>query len=298
MKKFNIQLCPVCDKSEFALFLTCTDYFVSGEEFKIKLCKTCGFKITENIENEENIAHYYKSENYISHSNTTKGLVNVVYHQVRKYMLGRKRRLIKKVTALQKGHILDIGTGTGFFLNEMRKSGWQVKGIEKSEDARKFAESELNLINQPSEELFNLKDKSYDVISLWHVLEHIHQLNKYMDEFFRLLKDHGKLVIAIPNHTSYDAKHYKEFWAAYDVPRHIWHFAPDQIKLLGEKHGFKLNSLHTMPFDSFYVSMLSEKYKKSSFGLLKGVFHGKISWLTCILSKTKCSSVIYVFEKN
>lgn len=298
MAKFNVQHCPVCNKNEFSSFLTCTDYFVTCEDFKIKQCTGCGFKITENIEDEENIGRYYESENYISHSNTTKGIVNAVYHQVRKYMLGRKRRLVEKSAALQKGHILDVGTGTGFFLNEMKEYGWQVTGIEKSEEARKFAKTEFDLNNLPTEELFKLKDKSYDVISLWHVLEHIHKLNENMDVFSGLLKDDGKLVIAVPNHNSYDAKHYKEFWAAYDVPRHIWHFAPSQMKQLGIKHGFKLTSLHTMPFDSFYVSMLSEKYKKSSLGLFKGIFYGKLSWLGSLLNKTKCSSVIYVFEKN
>lgn len=298
MAKFNVKNCPVCNGNEFSTILSCTDFFVSGEKFKIKQCSSCGFKITENIEDEENIGSYYQSENYISHSNTTKGVVNSVYHQVRKYMLGRKRRLVEKAAAIQKGHILDVGTGTGFFLNEMKEYGWHVTGIEKSDNAREFAQSEFNLDNLPTEELFKLKEKSYDVISLWHVLEHIHQLNENMDAFFRLLKNDGKLIIAVPNHDSYDAKHYKQFWAAYDVPRHIWHFAPDQMKQLGEKHGFKLMSLHTMPFDSFYVSMLSEKYKKSSLALFKGIFHGKISWLGSLINRARCSSVIYVFEKN
>lgn len=298
MVKFNVQQCPVCDAKTFSAFLTCTDFFVSGQEFKIKQCDSCGFKITENIENEENIGRYYQSENYISHSNTTKGLVNSVYHSVRKYMLGRKRRLVEKETGKRNGHILDVGTGTGFFLNEMKENGWQVTGTEKSSDARDFAKKELKLENLPSENLFKLKDNSFDVITLWHVLEHIHRLNENIEIFKHLLKNDGKLIIAVPNHDSSDAKHYKEYWAAYDVPRHIWHFAPKQMKQLGEKHGFKLSSLHTMPFDSFYVAMLSEKYKKSKLALLKGIFHGKISWLQSIFNPAKCSSVIYVFKKN
>jgi 2-polyprenyl-3-methyl-5-hydroxy-6-metoxy-1,4-benzoquinol methylase len=297
MPKFNVQLCPVCDGKSFSPFLTCTDFFVSGEEFRIKKCNSCGFKITENIEDEENIGSYYQSEKYISHSNTSKGLVNSVYHSVRKYMLGRKRRLVEKSTGLRKGEILDVGTGTGFFLNEMYENGWQVTGTEKSSDARDFAKKEFKLNNLPSEQIFALKDKSFDVITLWHVLEHIHQLNEIMATFNRLLKNDGKLIIAVPNNDSSDAKHYRDFWAAYDVPRHIWHFEPKQMKQLGEKHGFKLNSLHSMPFDSFYVSMLSEKYKKSKLALLKGILYGKISWLRSIFNSAKCSSVIYVFEK-
>lgn len=298
MPKFNVRQCPVCDGKTFSAFLTCTDFFVSGEEFQIKQCDSCGFKITENIEDENNIGPYYQSEKYISHSNTSKGLVNSVYHSVRKYMLGRKRRLVEKSTGIRKGHILDVGTGTGFFLNEMKEFGWWVTGTEKSSDARAFAKSEFKLDNLPSEELFQLKDKSFDAVTLWHVLEHIHLLNENMETFERLLKNDGKLIIAVPNHDSSDAKHYKKYWAAYDVPRHIWHFSPKQMKKLGEKHGFKLSSLHTMPFDSFYVSMLSEKYKKSKLALFKGIFHGKISWLNSIVNPAKCSSVIYVFEKN
>jgi ubiquinone/menaquinone biosynthesis C-methylase UbiE len=213
-------------------------------------------------------------------------------------MLGRKRRLVEKSSTLQKGKILDVGTGTGFFLNEMKEYGWQVTGTEKSSDARDFAKKEFNLDNLPSEKLFELKDKSFNAITLWHVLEHIHQLNENMDTFFRLLQNDGVLIIAVPNHDSYDAKHYKEFWAAYDVPRHIWHFAPAQMKILGEKHGFKLKKLHTMPFDSFYVSLLSDKYKKSTLAFLKGILHGKLSWLNSIINPAKCSSVIYVFAKN
>lgn len=298
MAKFNVQKCPVCNSTAFSPFLVCTDFFVSGEEFPIKECSTCGLKITQDIENEENIGRYYQSEKYISHSNTSKGLVNSVYHAVRRYMLGRKRRLVEKVASLKAGRILDVGTGTAFFLNEMKAKGWQVTGTEKSSDARDFARKEFNLNNLPSEELFEIPKESFDVITLWHVLEHIHQLGENMNAFERLLSNKGKLIIAVPNSDSYDAKHYKAYWAAYDVPRHIWHFAPKQMKLLGEKHGFALKSLHSMPFDSFYVSMLSEKYKKSKFGLLKGMFYGKVSWIGSIFNPAKCSSVIYVFDKN
>lgn len=298
MSKFYVLQCPVCDGMSFSPFLTCTDFFVSGEKFKIKQCNSCGFKITENIEDEDNIGPYYQSENYISHSNTSKGVVNSVYHGVRKYMLGRKRRLVEKVTSLKTGQILDVGTGTGFFLNEMKENGWQVNGTEKSKDARDFAKMDFNLDNLPSEKLFELKDNSFHVITLWHVLEHIHLINENMENFHRILKEKGKLIIAVPNHSSNDAKHYKEFWAAYDVPRHIWHFAPKQMKMLGEKHRFKMNSLHIMPFDSFYVAILSEKYKKSKLALFKGIYYGKISWLKSIFNPAKCSSVIYVFEKN
>ncbi|MEZ5103707.1 MAG: class I SAM-dependent methyltransferase [Draconibacterium sp.] len=298
MTKFNVLICPVCSGNSFSTFLTTADFFVSGEEFTIKQCSDCGFKITENIEDEENIGRYYQSEKYISHSNTTKGLINSIYHAVRKFMLGQKRKLVEKSTGLKNGELLDVGTGTGFFLSEMKEKGWHVTGTEKSSDARQFAKKEFGLNNLPSEGIFELKENSFDAITLWHVLEHIHQLNYNFTTFNKLLKEKGKLIIAVPNYTSYDAKHYKQFWAAYDVPRHIWHFAPEQMQKLGDKHQFKLLAIRTMPFDSFYVSLLSEKYMHSKLALAKGLFHGTISWLKSMIKPGYCSSVIYIFEKS
>jgi SAM-dependent methyltransferase len=297
MAVFNVQQCPVCGNNQFQPFITCTDFFVSGEQFEIKECSGCGFKFTANAEDEENIGRYYQSDEYISHSNTSKGLVNAVYHKVRSYMLGRKRRLVEKATGTKTGQLLDVGAGTGFFLNEMKTHGWQVSGTEKSDDARNFVKKEFGVELGGPEQLFQFENESFDAITLWHVLEHIHRVDENMQAFSRLLKPDGKLIIAVPNHTSCDARHYKEFWAAWDVPRHLWHFGPGQMKLFGEKHGFQLQSLHSMPFDSFYVSILSEKYKKSKLAFFKGLVHGKISWLKSLADKKKCSSVIYVFGK-
>ena len=298
MAKFSVLQCPVCDSESFTPFLTCSDFFVSGENFQIKKCNSCGFKITENIEDEENIGPYYQSEEYISHSNTSKGLVNSVYHKVRKYMLNQKRKLVEKVSPEQKGNILDVGTGTGFFLNEMKKYGWETTGTEKSSEARQFSKSEFNLDIFPTEQLFGFKENIFDVVTLWHVLEHIHQLKSNMEAFHKILKREGKLIIAVPNNASYDAEHYREYWAAYDVPRHIWHLEPEQMERLGKKFGFELTEVHTMPFDSFYVSLLSEKYKKSKIAFINGVLHGTASWFSSIFKPGRCSSVIYVFKKS
>ena len=298
MAKFEVQECPVCGNTTFSSFLTCKDFFVSGEEFTIKKCDECDFKITANIEDEENIGSYYQSDEYISHSNTSKGIVNSAYHRVRNYMLGQKRKLVERSAGMQSGHILDVGTGTGYFLHEMVQHGWQVTGTEKSSDARAFAKSEFNLEILETEELFSLKEKHFDAITLWHVLEHIHRLDENMLTFQQLLKRDGKLIIAVPNHKSYDARNYKQFWAAYDVPRHIWHFSPKQMKQFGEKHGFTLEKTRIMPFDSFYVSMLSEKYKKTKFQFPAGILHGTISWLLSLIISKNCSSVIYVFKKQ
>lgn len=298
MSQFQITKCPVCDNTDFSHYSTINDFFVSGEQFDLIHCNGCGLKVTSNAADEEHIGKYYQSEDYVSHSNTSKGLVNILYHLVRRYMLGRKRKLVEKTAGIRKGNILDVGAGTGFFLDEMRSHGWQVTGIEKIAGARQFAAEKFKLNLKSNEELFRLHDSSFDAITLWHVLEHVHRLNENMETFFRLLKPDGKLIIAVPNRTSFDAHQYKEYWAAWDVPRHIWHFSPKNIHLLAQKHGFIVKNMHNMPFDSFYISFLSEKYKKSSFPLLRGLVTGKMSWLISLTRKGRASSVIYVLDKK
>lgn len=298
MARVNISTCPVCNNDRFIPFLTCTDFFVTGEQFEIKECTECGLRITAGFEDEENIGRYYQSEAYISHSNTAKGLVNRLYHGVREYMLQKKRRLVEKATAIRTGHVLDVGAGTAFFLNEMNRHGWQVTGTEKNPDARDFARSRFNLSLDEPEKIFSLPPDSFDVITMWHVLEHIHHPDKTMETLEKLLKPGGRMIIALPNPSSFDARHYKSFWAAWDVPRHLWHFRPEQITLFGRKYGFIMEKAHPMPFDAFYVSMLSEKYSGSNMAFLKGAILGSISWINCWKNPQKCSSVIYVFKKS
>lgn len=275
--------------------MKCKDHFVSGEEFHIKSCQSCGFRITEDAEDEAGIGRYYQSEEYISHSNTTKGLVNNIYHKVRSFMLRRKSSHVIHFSSVEQGEILDIGCGTGYFLNEMQTKGWKVTGIEKDDKAREFASSEFNIKCFGPEQLNKLSEGKYNVISLWHVLEHIHNLNEHMQRFKELLAGDGTLVLALPNFLSYDARHYKEYWAAYDLPRHLWHFSPDQIIRLAEKHGFSLKGIKRMPFDSFYISLMSEKYKQNKLALFSGFLQGKISFLNSLIRKRECSSLIYVF---
>jgi len=298
MPKFNITICPVCGNSSFTQYLTCSDHLISGEQFDIKQCDGCGLKFTSNTESEEDSDKYYKSDNYISHSNSSKGLINKLYHPVRRYMLKRKRGLIEKLSGREPGTLLDIGAGTGFFLDEMKRHGWRTYGTEKSETARNFAKERFNIhIDSPSE-LKNFVDKQFNIVTLWHVLEHIYNLYEYMDNLVRIMKDDGFVVIAVPNSNSFDALFYKEFWAAYDVPRHIWHFSPEQVKLLGEKHGLSLKHIRKMPFDAFYISILSEKYKGNKLPFLKGFITGKISWILTLFDYRKCSSLIYIFKKE
>lgn len=213
-------------------------------------------------------------------------------------MLSRKARLIKRHSGLSRGSLLDIGTGTGYFPHYMKRRGWRVMAIEKSPQARAFAKSHFQLDVEAPEALEKQPDKSFDAVTLWHVMEHLEHLNETWETLGRILKDRGVLIVAVPNPASFDAAKYKEMWAAYDVPRHLWHFSPSVMQQFGAKHGFILSERHPMPFDAFYVSMLSEKYGKSPFPFLKGLVSGTEGWFSSLVKKDRSSSMIYVFRKK
>jgi 2-polyprenyl-3-methyl-5-hydroxy-6-metoxy-1,4-benzoquinol methylase len=286
--------CPVCQSTALQNFVTCQDYTVSAEVYELVKCEQCQTVITQNTPDEQNIGRYYQAESYISHSNTRKGLVNTLYHYVRDYMLGRKKLLVEQLSGGKQGKLLDIGCGTGYFLATMQKAGWQVQGIEADEKARNFAQQTFQLEVKLPNEIENLPANTFDIISLWHVLEHLHDLHGYMSQIKRVLKTKGTLLIAVPNYVSYDAKHYGNHWAAYDVPRHLWHFCPTAMATLAQKHNLQITHHYIMPFDSFYVALLSEKYKKNPLSLLAGFWHGLLSLLGAWQNPKKSSAIIYV----
>lgn len=294
----HIDTCPLCGKSHFVKEMTCTDHYATGESFDLYRCQDCGFLFTQGVPTEAEIGRYYESPDYISHSDTNKGLMNRIYHWVRRYMLGRKARLIRHSSRLNKGALLDIGTGTGYFSHFMQQKGWTVSAIEKSPQAREFAREHFALDVKAPEELAGLSDASFDVVTLWHVMEHLEHLNETWEILHRILKERGILIIAVPNPTSYDAQKYREMWGAYDVPRHLWHFSPSILQRFGAKHGFILAEQHPMPFDAFYVSILSEKYRKSGMPFLKGMLSGTRAWFASAANKERSSSMIYVFRKK
>lgn len=298
MNKLTINTCPLCGGTHLAKKMTCTDFYASGEQFDLLQCENCGFQFTQGFPVEKEIGKYYETPDYISHSDTKKGMMNELYHLVRSRMLQKKAQLINNITGKTSGKILDIGTGTGYFSHTMQQKGWQVEAIEKSAQARSFAKKNFNLDIKDDSGLNDFSSGSFDVITLWHVMEHLEHLNETWERLHELLKDDGCLVIAVPNCSSYDAQKYKEFWAAYDVPRHLWHFTPDSIKKFGEKHNFTLVNHLPMPFDAFYVSILSEKYKESKSSLVKGMFAGTLAWFSSLSNKEKSSSIIYVFRKK
>ena len=289
--------CPCCGKTNTSYALSAVDHTVSQENFEIWQCADCTLRFTQNVPDKEDIGRYYKSEDYISHTDTKKGFINNMYHRVRRITLASKKNLIKRSTALHSGHVLDIGAGTGAFLHHMQQAGWVVQGLEPDDMARQKAKELHGLELRPSASLFELPGESFDAISMWHVLEHVHDLHDYVTQLKRLIRQNGRIFIAVPNYTSYDAGYYKHHWAAYDVPRHLYHFSPASITQLLLHHGLQLKAIKPMWFDSFYVSMLSEKYKRGKQDLVAAVWNGTISNWKAIWNRERCSSLIYVVGK-
>ena len=272
------------------------DYTVSNEEFEVAECNDCTLRFTQDPPDAEAISAYYQSENYISHSDTSRGLVNNLYKIVRRRTLRQKRKLIEQVTGKKSGSLLDYGSGTGAFLNEMQKAGWNCTGLEPDSGARKIANDLYGVQLKDTNDLFQLGGV-FDVITLWHVLEHVHDLHATMTQLKRLLAEKGTLLIAVPNYTSLDEKIFERYWAAYDVPRHLYHFSPESMNRLVRRHGLNIQAYKPMWFDSFYVSLLSSKYKNGKTNWLAAVWSGLRSNLKAMSDVKKCSSVIYVISR-
>lgn len=285
--------CPICKGKEFDPFNQCIDFTTSKEEFSILTCKSCNFLITSPRPDSNSIGKYYDSENYISHSNSSNSLVHHLYKIVRSFTLQWKLKIVQKQKP--KGLILDYGCGTGEFLNICTKANWECYGVEPSELARRKA---TKLTSVPISESFeHLIDKKFDVITLWHVLEHIANLNEILSALKSHLAENGTIIIAVPNYESLDAKIYKSFWAGYDVPRHLWHFSKQNIKRLFTSHG--LRNIQTIPMkqDSFYVSLLSERYRNPNTTILVNLIRAVMIGIRSNLAARRdqnYSSLVYI----
>jgi 2-polyprenyl-3-methyl-5-hydroxy-6-metoxy-1,4-benzoquinol methylase len=290
----TINKCLVCGSNQFEPFLQCKDYTVSQESFNIVSCRSCGFKFTNPRPDDSILGNYYKAESYVSHTNSKKGIVNKLYHVVRNYTLRHKISLVSSYVS--RGTLLDYGCGTGMFLGACKKAGWETFGMEPDDSARQIASQQnLNLFSDKNMIRTHVAEKQFDAITLWHVLEHVTDMHETLSFFKEKLKLNGVLIIAVPNHVSYDANVYKEHWAAYDVPRHLHHFELKSMKNLLHTAGFQLAETRPMKFDSFYVSMLSEKYKSGSVNLGSAFLTGLKSNLKAKGSESY-SSTIYVFK--
>lgn len=282
--------------SEKNVYLKVKDLSVSGENFM--LLHNLEFDMLETFPQpkEEKLSDYYKTDDYISHTDSKRNLVERAYHVVRSISLKRKLKLIESCVSNQK-KLLDVGCGTGDFLQIAKNNNWKVLGIEPNVEARKIANSKTCNAVFEVDQLLKLEPNSFDVITLWHVLEHLPKLDEHLEIFKKLLKPNGTLILAVPNFKSFDAFYYKQYWAAFDVPRHLWHFSQKSISMLVSKKNMYVDKTLPMTFDSYYVSLLSEKYKKGTFNIFNAI---RIGYLSNIKAKRsgEYSSLIYLVKNS
>ena len=279
-------------------YLKCKDYTVSGENYELMFNKDYEMLVTIPV--PENLSSYYKSEDYISHTDSKKTVIDKIYQTVKNITLKRKLRLINECLLHQNSisrpekNILDIGAGTGDFLKVCKVNLWNVYGKEPDIEARNIAAKKGVLLHK---DVSHFTDKKFEIITLWHVLEHVENLEEYISTLEKLLTKNGTLIIAVPNYKSYDANYYSKFWAAFDVPRHLWHFSETSISKLFAPVNLKVEKTLPMKFDAYYVSLLSEKYKCGSMKPISALYRGFVSNIKAIKSK-QYSSLIYVLKKS
>lgn len=286
-----VEKCIICGGKKFDSFLTCRDNLVSKKDFELVKCDQCGFVFTNPRPDIGEISMYYESDEYLSHNSDKQSFISLVYNQVRSINIKRKLKLVKQCSKPY-GSLLDYGCGVGEFLKSAIRSGWNGQGIEPSDNARAIAIKSGLTIGQPNE-LAKIQDNIIDTITLWHVIEHIHNLNDVLVDLKRVLKENGTFVVAVPNFNSWDAYKYQSKWAAYDVPRHLYHFSSDTVKMLFSNIGMRIVSIHPMKFDSYYVSLLSEGKSKKRY--IHALINGYVSNRKARKSNNY-SSLIYVIK--
>ncbi|MEC7755292.1 class I SAM-dependent methyltransferase [Roseivirga sp. UBA1976] len=285
----EIRDCLICGSNSLEDHQSVKDHFGTQEVFQLQGCRQCQTLFTNPRPEENKIIKYYKSGSYISHGDKINTLFNRLYNLIQSQNLKYKQRIVEKYSF--KGKLLDYGCGVGSFLQHMSQKGWEVTGVEPDEQARKISTSR----DLPVKELNQIED-CFNCISLFHVLEHVHSLNETLEQLCTLLDRNGILILALPNYKSYDAQHYEQFWAGYDVPRHLYHFSQKSITHLAKKFGLNIVATHPLYFDSYYVSLLSEKYKGSKFPIVPAAVQGFISNQKAKRNK-EYSSLIYILSK-
>lgn len=295
MVSIVVQNCPACSSSKSEKIFTASDYLVSGESFDIMECSDCSLRFTSPIPNEEDIGKYYKSNDYISHTSKGNSIINKIYRIVRYFTLRSKRKIVRRIAQKQSGTLLDIGCGTGNFLGIMKQSGWNIKGVEVNKEARKLAELNTDSVIMNQSEYFKSEQK-YDVITLWHSLEHLHELEQYLNKISLSLNANGVVIIALPNYISFDAEYYQHDWAAYDIPRHLYHFSFEAMIIMMKKFKFELIQSKQMPFDPFYVSLLSEFSAIKKHNIIKALRVGWKSYWQGWRDARRGSSILYIFK--
>ena len=292
----KLENCLVCGHNKFKTLFSCKDFVASGEDFQLQYCESCTFLFTNPRPSISEIGKYYQSDQYISHAGEKKGLIYKVYDIVRDFSIKQKLNLIKKYH--KTGKLMYLGCGLGYFLNGVKiDKTFDALGVDVSDEAVEYVKKTFNIDVKNETELDNLENGSFDIITQWHVLEHVHFLNERMQQLQYLLKDDGTLFIAVPNSKSKDAEMYKEYWDGYDVPRHLYHFNQKSFKMLMEKHGFEIIETRPMYFDAPYISMRSEVHMKHKYPFINGAISG-IKSTASALSTGEHSTLLFVVKKK
>ena len=292
----TLDRCPLCHGDHFRHFLTCRDHTVSGEQFDIVECEACGFRFTNPRPSDDEIGHYYESEDYTPHQDTSQDLIDTLYRWVRLYTLRSKHRLISSLVANPPGRLLDFGCGTGEFLNLCESKDWEAHGLEPDVEAQAVATEKYELSVDDPGRIRDVPADHFDVITLWHVLEHVPSLSTTVEQLKRTLAPTGTLVVAVPNCASLDAAFYGKDWAAYDVPRHLYHFRPDDVRRLFDQHEMTVRDIRPMRLDAFYVSLLSEQYRDG--WLLRAPVVALLSTLWAARHEHRYSAQLYLIRAN
>lgn len=291
----EITNCQICKSNDLSQLLQTNDYFFTEENFTLAVCNNCNFVFTNPIPDIDSIGKYYATEKYLSHDTNSNGILSNIYKTVRYFNLRGKYSLINNYKKV--GQILDIGCGTGEFLNFMKLKNWKTFGIEPETKAKEFAIEKYHLDIYPERKLLEFEKNKFDLITMWHVLEHVFDLNERLNAIYNLLKNDGIFINALPMFDSPDAKKFGKYWAGLDVPRHLHHFTSESFTRLANNNGFKVIDCFPMKFDSYYVSYLSHQAKQSSFAFLRGLIDGFLSNLRADKNRNY-SSMIFVLGKS
>jgi 2-polyprenyl-3-methyl-5-hydroxy-6-metoxy-1,4-benzoquinol methylase len=295
----KLKTCPICNSPKINYRHNSKDYVASGELFGIYYCNNCTHQFTNPRPIEKRIGKYYQSDRYVSHSGDDKGRMGLtykIYDIVRNINIKSKLRLIKKYH--KSGELLDLGCGLGYFLNGVITDGtFSATGVDVSDEALAYVKKKFNIIGFDETYLDKFEPNMFDVITLWHVLEHVYDLKARLKQLKRILKPNGTMFIAVPNSASWDAKHYKKYWDGYDVPRHIHHFSRESFVKLFEENGFKIEKIKGMLFDAPYISMRSEFHQNNSFAFIRGAIKGVISTISA-LKTGQHSSLLFVIKNK
>ncbi len=287
--------CPVCLHHNFADFQVCRDYTVSHETFQLQQCPSCSLVFTNPRPDDDQLHKYYESENYVSHADKAANFVDSIYHIARSFTLKWKHRLLVQHAITTPHTVLDFGCGTGSFLSTCKQKGLQIAGVEPSLQARTIAATTTG--EQIAQDLRDITG-THDVITLWHVLEHVTDLNETISSLSARLAENGTMFIAVPNLKSDDAAFYRAHWAGFDVPRHLWHFSQQAMTRLLANHNLNIAGMVPMRLDAFYVSLLSEQYlgRKAPGTFISAIARGLRSNFRAGTTN-EFSSLIYIVRK-